>query len=76
LAEKIQFLCHRSARGLYGYGILCYPIIIRPFRAGDRFKPLGLKGFQKLKKFFINNKVPFSQKKKIPIWNAQEKLYG
>jgi tRNA(Ile)-lysidine synthase len=55
---------------------LCYPLIIRSFRAGDRFKPLGLKGSQKLKKFFTNNKVPFSQKKKFPSWNAQEKLYG
>jgi tRNA(Ile)-lysidine synthase len=53
---------------------LCYPLILRSFRAGDRFQPLGLKGFQKLKKFFINNKVPFSQKKNIPILECSGKI--
>jgi tRNA(Ile)-lysidine synthase len=53
---------------------LCYPLIIRSFRAGDRFKPLGLNGSQKLKKFFINNKVPFSQKKKIPLLECSGKI--
>jgi tRNA(Ile)-lysidine synthase len=53
---------------------LCYPISVRTFRAGDRFRPLGLTGFQKLKKFFINNKVPLSERKKIPILECSGKI--
>jgi tRNA(Ile)-lysidine synthase len=53
---------------------LCYPLLIRSFRPGDRFRPLGLSGFQKLKKFFINNKVPFSHRKNIPIMECSGKI--
>jgi tRNA(Ile)-lysidine synthase len=53
---------------------LCYPLLVRSFRPGDRFRPLGLSGFQKLKKFFINNKVPFSHRKNIPILECSGKI--
>jgi tRNA(Ile)-lysidine synthase len=53
---------------------ICYPLIVRTFRPGDRFSPLGLSGFQKLKKFFINNKIPFAQRKSIPILECSGKI--
>lgn len=53
---------------------LCYPLLVRSFRPGDRFRPLGLSGFQKLKKFFIDRKVPFSQRKNIPILECSGKI--
>jgi tRNA(Ile)-lysidine synthase len=36
---------------------LCWPLHLRPIQAGDRFKPLGMKGEQKLSDFLINQKV-------------------
>lgn len=36
---------------------LCLPLTVRPMLAGDRFTPLGVKGSQKLKKFFIDHRV-------------------
>jgi tRNA(Ile)-lysidine synthase len=72
--KKSNFYDTDPQEGYIDMTSLCYPLIIRPFRAGDRFKPLGLKGNQKLKKFFINNKVPFSQKKKIPILECSGKI--
>lgn len=51
-----------------------YPLVVRSFRSGDHFSPLGLSGFQKLKKFFINNKLPSSERKKIPILEFSEKI--
>jgi tRNA(Ile)-lysidine synthase len=44
-----------------------FPLTVRTFLAGDRFIPLGMKGSQKIKKYFINCKVPPSQRSKIPI---------
>ena len=44
-----------------------WPIRVRNFRAGDRFIPLGLSGFKKLKDIFIDNKIPTEERKKIPI---------
>ena len=46
---------------------LAWPLILRNFRPGDRFIPLGLKGFKKVKDVFIDNKIPSEERRKIPI---------
>jgi len=53
---------------------LQFPLVVRNFRPGDRFSPLGLKGTQKVKKYFINNKVPRSERQKCPIVLSQDKI--
>jgi tRNA(Ile)-lysidine synthase len=40
---------------------------LRNRRNGDRFQPLGVSGTKKLKDFFIDKKVPRSQRDNIPI---------
>jgi tRNA(Ile)-lysidine synthase len=44
-----------------------FPLKIRNFRPGDRFYPLGMKGTQKLKEFFIDHKIPRFERPKIPL---------
>ncbi len=44
-----------------------FPMTIRNFRAGDRFIPFGLRGTQKLKKYFIDHKIPRSQRRQYPL---------
>jgi tRNA(Ile)-lysidine synthase len=44
-----------------------FPVTIRNFRPGDRFAPLGMDGTQKLKKFFIDHKVPRDQRRRCPL---------
>jgi len=46
---------------------LTFPLKVRNFRPGDRFHPLGVKGTQKLKKFFIDHKIPRFERMKIPL---------
>jgi tRNA(Ile)-lysidine synthase len=46
---------------------LQWPLRGRNFRAGDKFMPLGLNGFKKVKDIFIDNKIPSEQRKKILI---------
>ncbi len=41
--------------------------ILRNRLAGDRFIPDGMKGTKKLKKFFIDLKIPISERDKIPL---------
>ncbi len=43
------------------------PLVLRNFRPGDAFRPLGVKGTQTLKKFFIDKKVPRKERLKCPI---------
>ena len=53
--------------GFFDKDSLSFPMVIRNFRPGDTFKPLGAGGSQKLKKFFIDKKVPRSERLKCPI---------
>ena len=46
---------------------LKFPLVVRNFQPGDRFTPLGMTGTMKLKKFFINNKIPRAQRALCPI---------
>ncbi|MGZ3536362.1 MAG: tRNA lysidine(34) synthetase TilS, partial [Thermodesulfobacteriota bacterium] len=51
-----------------------FPLTVRNFRPGDRFCPLGVKGSQKLKDFFIDHKVPKFERPKIPLLISGEMI--
>ncbi|ACH39648.1 tRNA(Ile) lysidine-34 synthase, putative [Citrifermentans bemidjiense Bem] len=44
-----------------------FPWLLRGFRPGDRFTPLGMSGAQKIKDAFINEKVPPQLRRRIPL---------
>jgi len=44
-----------------------YPLVLRNFRPGDRFVPLGMHGHKKVKDFFIDRKVPKPVRSRLPI---------
>ena len=46
---------------------LVYPLMIRTWQIGDKFIPLGMKGFKKLSDFFIDGKIDQHLKDTIPI---------
>jgi len=56
------------------YESLRFPLKMRNFRPGDRFCPLGIKGTQKLKDFFIDHKVPRFERPKIPLLISGEMI--
>lgn len=41
---------------------LTYPLVLRKWRTGDRFKPLGMTGFQKVSDYFNNHKFTLFEK--------------
>lgn len=51
----------------FDYDRLDFPLIVRNFRAGDRFKPFGMNGSKKIKDLFIEKKMPLDLRKKTPI---------
>jgi tRNA(Ile)-lysidine synthase len=51
-----------------------FPLVVRNFRPGDRFSPLGMTGRQKLKKFFIDHKVSRTERRKCPILLSRNEI--
>jgi tRNA(Ile)-lysidine synthase len=51
-----------------------FPIIVRPPLPGDRFTPLGIKGSQKLKKYFIDHKIPRYERATCPLLVSRDKI--
>ncbi len=46
---------------------LKFPLTVRSYVAGDRLTPYGLQGTQKVKKVFIDRKIPRNKRSRIPI---------
>jgi len=44
-----------------------FPWLLRSFAPGDRFRPLGMGGAQKVKELFINEKIPLDERRRIPL---------
>jgi tRNA(Ile)-lysidine synthase len=52
---------------LFDMEAITFPLTVRSFKEGDRFNPLGMIGSQKVKDFFINQKVPRLERLRCPI---------
>ncbi len=63
-----------SNTALMDYESLRFPLKMRNFRPGDRFSPLGAKGSQKLKDFFIDHKIPKFERPDVPLLISEEKI--
>ena len=44
---------------------------VRGRMPGDRFRPLGMREAKKLKEFFIDNKVPFWERDRVPLLTSE-----
>lgn len=44
-----------------------FPLTVRNHEAGDRLAPYGMQGTQKVKKVFIDRKIPRSERNRVPI---------
>ena len=51
-----------------------FPLTIRSTKPGDRFTPLGMAGRQKVKKFFIDHKIPVAERDRCPALVSRGKL--
>jgi tRNA(Ile)-lysidine synthetase-like protein len=48
-----------------------FPLVLRTYRQGDSIKPLGMKGYKKVSDIFIDDKIPLSKRKNIPILTSR-----
>ncbi len=58
----------------FDWDLLTFPIIVRNYRKGDRFTPLGMTGTQTLNKFFSNNKINPLKRSCIPVFLSGKQI--
>lgn len=54
--------------------VLDDPLRLRAWRAGDRFRPLGLRGRKKLQDFFVDAKIPREARARVPLLVAGDRI--
>ena len=66
---------HAADKEMYiDYEKLEFPLLIRPWRPGDIFMPLGMKGFKKISDYFIDEKFSLIDKKKAKLLISNNKI--
>jgi tRNA(Ile)-lysidine synthase len=65
--EKTIIREHAPWTACFDEGEITFPLILRSFRPGDRFVPLGMTGHKKLKDFFVDLKIPSRMRHRTPI---------
>jgi tRNA(Ile)-lysidine synthase len=65
---------HPPTKAFLDLEVACFPLMVRSLRQGDRFRPMGMTGSQKLKAFFINQKVPRSRRHRCPLLLSGDRI--
>jgi len=58
----------------FDLGRIALPLTVRPAIPGDRFTPLGASGSQKLKKFFIDHRIPRQARAMAPVLMDRQRI--
>jgi tRNA(Ile)-lysidine synthase len=53
---------------------LRFPLIVRKWLPGDKFQPLGMKGFKKVSDFFVDLKLSLLDKEKVHVLISNQQI--
>ena len=60
--------------GMFDYDKVKFPLIVRKWIKGDKFRPLGMKGMKKLSDYFIDHKFSLIDKEKTWVVESDGKI--
>ena len=63
-----------SSNAMLDKDSLSFPLKLRKWQAGDRFRPLGMKNFKKISDFLIDLKVPLILKNEVQVLCSQSEI--
>ena len=74
MCDTVSFQ-NKTKTDLYiDYSKLKFPLLIRSWKNGDRFKPLGMQDFKKVSDYFIDEKFSLIEKKKALLLISDNKV--
>jgi tRNA(Ile)-lysidine synthase len=53
---------------------LSFPLVLRAVREGDRFRPLGMEGSQKVQDFMVNAKVSREERRRVAVLESAGRI--
>ncbi|WP_114748648.1 tRNA lysidine(34) synthetase TilS [Pleomorphovibrio marinus] len=65
--DKPNPIDKNSRHAMLDKDLLDYPLIVRKWKEGDKFRPLGMKQFKKISDFLIDLKIPVLKKKEVQV---------
>jgi tRNA(Ile)-lysidine synthase len=74
--EKIDKEDVSESEAYMDFDKIILPVYIRNWQkdTGERFYPLGIKNSKKLHDFFIDEKIPYSKRRFLPVFTDSEKI--
>ncbi len=59
-------------KGIFSIDSTRFPLVVRNYELGDKFRPLGMRKFKKIKDLFIDEKVPRFFRRSVPVFETRD----